>query len=354
MREVAAQIGDWLADGRRVALATVVGVTRSAPRPPGAKLAVSDDGETVGAVSGGCVEGAVIAAARALLEDGTSSRLLRFGIDDEEALGVGLPCGGEIDVLLEPVAGILLNGFLAAAADGESMALVTALGDDARMLVGADGSRRGTLGSAALDAAAVALAGERLAARRPGPATARGRDLFCDVAAPAPRLLIFGAVDYAAALCRLAAESGWRPFVIDPRRAFAMPGHFPAAERVVTAWPREAIVGLGGIDATTAVVVLTHDPKLDDEALAAALESPARYIGAMGSRVSSERRFERLREAGFATDQLARISAPIGLDLGASSPAETALSIFAEIVAVTNGRQGGLLSKADGPIHAVA
>jgi xanthine dehydrogenase accessory factor len=142
--------------------------------------------------------------------------------------------------------------------------------------------------------------------------------------------------------------------VIDPRRAFAMPGHFPAAERVVTAWPREAIVDLGGIDAATAVVVLTHDPKLDDEALAAALESPARYIGAMGSRVSSERRFERLREASFTTEQLARISAPIGLDLGASSPAETALSIFAEIVAVTNGREGGLLSKADGPIHAVA
>jgi xanthine dehydrogenase accessory factor len=222
------------------------------------------------------------------------------------------------------------------------------------VLVGGDGSRRGSLGSPELDAAAIALAADRIAARRAGSATVLGRTLFCDVVAPAPRLLVFGAVDYAAALCRLAAESGWRAFVIDPRRAFADPRRFAGAERLVRAWPREAIEKLGGIDATTAVVVLTHDPKLDDEALAAALESSAPYIGAMGSRVSCERRAERLREAGFSDEQLARVAAPIGLDLGATSPSETALSIFAEIVAVANGRRGGRLTEADGPIHAVA
>jgi xanthine dehydrogenase accessory factor len=351
--EVAAQIHDWLADGRRVALATVVDVIRSAPRPPGAKLAVTDDGETVGAVSGGCVEGAVIAAARALIEDGTSSRLLRFGIDDEEALGVGLPCGGEIDVLLEPVAGVELTAFLRAEAEGGAAALVTVPGGG-RLLVGGDGSRRGTLGSPELDAAAAALAATRIVERRAGLSTVLGRALFCDIAAPAPRLLIFGAVDYASALCRLAAGSGWRPFVIDPRRAFAVADRFAAAERVITAWPREAIAELGGIDAATAVVVLTHDPKLDDEALAAALESPALFIGAMGSRLSCERRTGRLREAGFSEEEVARISAPVGLDLGAGSAAETAISIFAEVVAFANGRRGGRLAEADGPIHAVA
>jgi xanthine dehydrogenase accessory factor len=377
-RGPAAQIREWTAEGRRVALATVVGVTRSAPRPLGAKLAVAESGESVGAVSGGCVEGAVISAARELLDRGGAPRLLRFGIDDEEALGVGLPCGGEIDVLLELAAAHELDGFLAAEADGEPAALITVLdgegrasatrldgdgdaaasatsrGADAKVLVGGDGSRRGTLGAPDLDAAALALAAERIAARRPGSASILGRDLFCDVVVAAPRLLIFGAVDYAAALCRLAAESGWRPFVIDPRRAFADPGRFAAAERVVSAWPRAAIEKLGGIDATTAVVVLTHDAKLDDEALAAALESPARFIGAMGSRLSCERRSERLRQAGFSSEAVARISAPVGLDLGGGSATETALSIFAEIVAVANGRGGGRLAEADGPIHAVA
>jgi xanthine dehydrogenase accessory factor len=354
VREIAAQIRGWTTAGRRVAIATVVEVTRSAPRPPGAKLAVADGGETIGAVSGGCVEGAVVAAARELLERGGDPRLLRFGIDDEEALGVGLPCGGEIDVLLELAGGGELDGFRRAAADGETAALVTVVGAGGRLLIDGDGSRRGTLGSPRLDRAALAQADDRIAVRRPGSTTVLGRTLFCDVASPAPRLFVFGAVDYAAALCRLAAEGGWRAFVIDPRRAFAVADRFDAAERVLTAWPREAIVELGGIDAATAVVVLTHDPKLDDEALAAALESPAAYIGAMGSRVSCERRAERLREAGFSEEQLARVAAPVGLDLGATSPAETALSIFAEIVVVANGRRGGRLAEADGPIHAVA
>jgi xanthine dehydrogenase accessory factor len=354
VRETAAQIRGWRAAGRRVALATVVEVIRSAPRPPGAKLAVAEDGAMAGAVSGGCVEGAVVAMARRLLAEGGPPRLLRFGIDDEEALGVGLPCGGEIDVLLEQVGGAELDEFLDAAATGGAAALASVPGRAAKLLVRGDGSRRGTLGSPELDAAAVVAAAERLASGRAGTASAGGEAIFCDVVVPAPRLLIFGAVDHAAALCRLAAQSGWRPFVIDPRGAFLAAHDFGAAERVLQAWPREAIAELGGIDAASAVVVLTHDPKLDDEALAAALDSPARFIGAMGSRVSCERRAERLRAAGYGEWQLERVAAPVGLDLGARTPAETALSIFAEIVAVANGRAGGRLAAADGPIHAPA
>jgi xanthine dehydrogenase accessory factor len=174
-----------------------------------------------------------------------------------------------------------------------------------------------------------------------------------DVTFPPPRLIVFGAVDFAAALCTLARAAGWRPFVVDPRARFAQPARFPDAEQVVAAWPEEAFAQLGGIDRATAIAVLTHDPKLDDAALVLALRSNAGYIGAMGSRRAQARRRERLLAKGIEEPELERISAPIGLDLGALTAEETALSIIGEIVAMRHGRPGGRLAHASGRIHEV-
>jgi xanthine dehydrogenase accessory factor len=177
--------------------------------------------------------------------------------------------------------------------------------------------------------------------------------LFVDVTGPPPRLVVFGAVDFAAALCRVARAAGWRPFVVDPRSRFATPERFPEAEEVIAAWPAEALARIGGIDRATYLAVLTHDPKLDDAALIAALDSDAPYIGAMGSRRAQAQRRERLLAAGVAEAQLERIAAPIGLDLGGTSAEETAVSIMGEIIAVRNGREGGRLSRSSGRIHEV-
>jgi xanthine dehydrogenase accessory factor len=180
-----------------------------------------------------------------------------------------------------------------------------------------------------------------------------GATLFVDVTAPAPRLVVFGAVDYAAALCRMAQAAGWRPYVVDPRARFATPERFPDAEEVIAAWPDEAFARLGGIDRATFIAVLTHDPKLDDAALEIALRSDAPYVGAMGSRRAQAQRRERLLARGLTDDDLARLAAPIGLDLGALGAEETALSILSEVVAVRNGRDGGRLINAAGRIHDV-
>jgi len=177
--------------------------------------------------------------------------------------------------------------------------------------------------------------------------------LFVDVTAPSPRLVVFGAVDFAAALCRVARATGWRSYVIDPRGRFATPERFPDAEEVIAEWPADALAKLGGIDRATYLAVLTHDPKLDDAALIAAVDSDAPFVGAMGSRRAQAQRRERLLAAGVAEEKLERISAPIGLDLGGLTAEETALSIMAEIVAVRNGREGGRLSGSAGRIHEV-
>jgi xanthine dehydrogenase accessory factor len=224
----------------------------------------------------------------------------------------------------------------------------------AKLLVLADGTRTGTLGAGeALDNAAAAHADELMWNERAERVVEDGTTLFVDVTFPPPRLIVFGAVDFAAALCRLAAAAGWRPFVVDPRTRFAQPARFPHAEEVVAAWPEEAFQRLGGIDRATAIAVLTHDPKLDDPALVLALRSNAGYIGAMGSRRAQERRRERLVAKGIDEADLARIAAPIGLDLGALTAEETALSIMGEIVAMRNGRSGGRLQDAKGRIHEV-
>jgi xanthine dehydrogenase accessory factor len=235
------------------------------------------------------------------------------------------------------------------ARDGGRGALVTNLTDGAKILIAADGARTGSLGDPVLDEEATRLADELMWAER---AERRG-DLFVDVTFPPPRLIVCGAVDFAAALCRMAKAAGWRAFVVDPRARFAQPARFPDAEEVVAAWPEEAFTRLGGIDRATAIAVLTHDPKLDDAALVLALRSDAGYIGAMGSRRAQAKRRERLLAKGIEDADLERISAPIGLDLGALTAEETALSIIGEIVAMRHGRSGGRLAHASGRIHEV-
>ena len=349
MRDVLPQLNEWVARGDRVALATVVDVRRSAPRPPGAKMAVNERGEIAGAVSGGCVEGAVVEIADGVIRGG-APQLTHFGIADAEAWDVGLPCGGEIDVWVQAYEP---GRFGQIASEGGRAAEVTVLEGarpGAKLLVEADGARSGSLGSPEVDDEAASLAVEMMWAER-----AERRDaLFFDVVAPSPRLIIFGAVDIASSLCRLAQAAGWRPYVVDPRARFATPERFPDAVEVIAGWPQEAFARLGRIDRATSIVVLTHDPKLDDAALQSALRSEARFIGAMGSRRAQASRRERLLAAGLSEEQLGRLSAPQGLDLGAVSGEETALSILAEVVAARHGHDGGRLSQASGRIHEVA
>lgn len=237
-----------------------------------------------------------------------------------------------------------------ARADGRASLITATAGPHAgaHLLVRADGELEGTLGDAGVDAQAVAHAQELMWAER---SETRG-DLFVDVTAPAPRVLIFGAVEYASHLAHFARVTGWRPYVIDPRAQFATPARFPDALEVVVAWPESALERLGGIDRATYLAVLTHDPKIDDEVLQLALSAEPAYIGAMGSKRAQAERRERLLAAGVNEVQLARISAPIGLDLGAISSEEVALSIMAELVAVRYGHDGGRLSaRAGGSIH---
>jgi xanthine dehydrogenase accessory factor len=347
----------WAGGGDRVALATVVQTKQSAPQPAGTKMAVNEHGAVLGAVSGGCVEGAVVEVAERVL-GGAEPQLLHYGIDDGEAWDVGLPCGGEISIWVEAYDDDGLGArFTALAREGRRAAVVTALEGvprpGAKLLVAVDGEPQGTLGDAALDARALALAREALWTERSALHAGDAVSLFVDVAAPPSRLIVFGAVDFAAQLTAVAALAEWRSFVIDPRSRFATPERFPAAERVIAAWPAEALAQLEAPDPATAICVLTHDPKLDDASLVVALASEAGYIGAMGSRRAQERRRERLVAAGVPAEQLDRIAAPIGLDLGGLTAAETALSIMSEIVALRHGRSGGRLSDADGRIHEV-
>jgi xanthine dehydrogenase accessory factor len=241
-------------------------------------------------------------------------------------------------------------------ARAERAALVTVVSGGPvglKLLVKADGVTTGSLGDDGLDSAAVGLAEELMWAERSERREVSGVSLFIDIVAPPPRLLMFGAVDFAGALARMARAAGWRPYVIDPRGRFATRERFPEAEEIVVAWPEEAIAKIGGIDRATYLAILTHDPKLDDAALVLAVRSDAAYIGAMGSRRAQEKRRERLVEKGLTDEDLARIAAPIGLDLGGLTAEETALSIMSEVVAVRNGREGGRLSHAKGRIHEV-
>jgi xanthine dehydrogenase accessory factor len=347
VKDVLDDITRWSEQGDRVALATVIGFKRSAPRPPGSKMAINERGEVSGAVSGGCVEGAVVAIADDVLRGG-EPQLLHFGIADDEAWDVGLPCGGEIDVWVQAYQRGRFAEITRAGGRAAEVTLLSGARPGAKLLLEPDGARLGSLGAPELDDEAARVAGELLWAEY----SERRGELFFDVVAPPPRLILFGAVDVAVALSRLARDAGWRAYVVDPRARFATPARFPAAEDVIAAWPEEAFARLGGIDPATSIAVLTHDPKLDDAALEIALRSPARFVGAMGSRRAQEARRERLTALGIADEEIARLSAPLGLDLGAASSEETALSILAEVVAARHGRSGGRLAEAKGSIHA--
>src|SRR5438270_9061255 len=336
MHDVLPEILKWRDQGDRIALATVVGVQRSAPRAPGAKMAVSSSGEIAGGVSGGCVEGAVVEIAEQVMT-GVGPQLVHFGIADSDAWDVGLPCGAEIDVWVQQYeSGGRFEEIARSGGRAAEVTLLEGARPGAKLLIEADGGRQGSLGAPELDDEAARLAGELLwsdASERRGP-------LFVDVVYPAPRLILFGAVDIAAHLCTLARDCGWRPFVVDPRARFATQERFPDAVEVIAGWPDDAFARLGGIDPATSIVVLTHDPKLDDAALTIALRSPARFVGAMGSRRAQAARRERLLAAGLADDELERLSAPVGLDLGAIAREETALSSLSEVVASRDGREG--------------
>jgi xanthine dehydrogenase accessory factor len=299
-------------------------------------------------VSGGCVEGAVVEIAEQVMA-GAGPQLVHFGIPDSDAWDVGLPCGAEIDVWVERYEPRRFEEIAVSGGRAAEVTLLEGPSPGAKLLVEADGARSGSLGAPELDDEATRAAGELLwsdVSERRGP-------FFVDVVGPAPRVVLFGAVDIAAPLCTIARAAGWRPYVVDPRGRFATAERFPDAVEVVAAWPDEAFAKIGGIDPATSIVVLTHDPKLDDAALAIALRSPAGFVGAMGSRRAQAARRERLLALGFGDEELERLSAPVGLDLGAVAREETALSMFAEVVAARHGREGGRLASGGGRIHRV-
>ncbi|MFE9456719.1 XdhC family protein [Streptomyces californicus] len=368
MLDIAEELHRWVSQGREFAVATVVAVGGSAPRQPGAALAVDRDGTAVGSVSGGCVEGAVYELCRQALEDGRSVRE-RFGYSDEDAFAVGLTCGGVIDILVTPVraddpARPVFAAALAAAAEGTAAALARVTdGPDELLglplLVRPDGGYEGGLGGhPVLDRTAAAEARALLDAGRTGPLAigaegsrcGRPIELLVESSVPPPRMIVFGAIDFASALVRAGKFLGYRVTVCDARPVFATAARFPEADEIVVDWPHRYLAGTG-TDARTVLCVLTHDAKFDIPLLEAALRLPVAYVGAMGSRRTHLDREDRLREAGLTDRELARLHSPIGLDLGARTPEETALSIAAEIVAVRRGGSGVPLTGAHTPIH---
>ncbi len=327
-------------------------------------MAVSAAGEVLGSVSGGCVEGAVLLEAQQVLA-GAQPGLLHYGISDDQALGVGLTCGGEIDVALtriEPERDGWFEAAIDALASGSPVALAVRIegGAIGRLRVITPEDAAGSLGSEGIDHAVTAdarglLEQGRSTQRRYGPAGERRRDevaVFVASYAPPPRMLVFGAIDYAAAMVRVGALLGYHVTVCDARAAFATPQRFPDADEVVVEWPHRYLARTP-VDARTVICVLTHDPKFDVPLLEVALRTDAAYVGAMGSRRTHEDRLARLREAGVEEAALERLASPIGLDIGARTPEETAISIAAEIIQQRWGGSGRPLSETAGDIHAL-
>ncbi len=374
MREVLADLRGWWEAGEDVAMATVVGTWRSAPRQPGASMLVGPGGAAVGSVSGGCVEGAVYELGQEVLASGRPV-LQRYGVSDDDAFAVGLTCGGILDVFVEKVSRATYPELGQVAADldaGVPVAVATVVehpdparvgrrmvlrpGAGARERIGSLGSER--VDSAVADDVAGLLASGHSASLGYGPDGERrgeGMRVFAAVFAPRPRMIVFGAIDFAAACARMGRFLGYRVTVCDARAVFATNSRFPDADEVVVQWPHKYLAAeqeAGRIDERTALCVLTHDPKFDVPLLEVALTLPrVGYIGAMGSRRTHADRMERLAEAGLDESQLGRLSSPIGLDLGARTPEETAVSIAAEIVALRWGGGGDRLTATAGPIH---
>ncbi len=352
MRDVLPDIERWQGEGRQVAIATVVETWGSAPRPAGGKMALTEDGRIAGSVSGGCVENAVVEAGKKTLASGTP-QLLHYGISDDTAWSVGLACGGSLDVFVDRLDPALFPAVDAALRAEKPLAIATVIrGTEEelgrKLVLFEDGSVRG-----ASDEALLAEARAGLASGQSRRISAGEREIFVDVLRPAPRLVIVGGVHIAIALVSLAKTLGFRTILVDPRESFGNARRFPHADEIVNDWPDAALARIAP-DSSTAVAILTHDPKLDDPALLAALPGRSFYVGALGSKRTQEKRRARMVEAGLASDVLARLHGPIGLPLGGRSPEEIAVAILAEIVATRNGapgiaaRNGVAASKASG------
>ena len=371
MRDVLTELLEWWRAGETVGVGTVVATFQSAPRPPGASMLVGPDGTAVGSVSGGCVEGAVYDLAESVVASGVPV-LQRYGVSDDDAFAVGLTCGGILDVWVEKVSRETFPELEEIAADidaGRPVALATVIEhpDPAwlgrRSVVRPDHPVAASLGSARADDAVHddalgLLAAGHNATLTYGPDGERrgeGMRVFVWAFAPKPRMLVFGAIDFAAAVARVGSFLGYHVTVCDARPVFATRSRFPEADEVVVDWPHRylaAEVEAGRVDGRTVVTVLTHDPKFDVPLLEVALRlSEVAYVGAMGSRRTHDDRLARLREAGVGEDEIARLSSPIGLDLGARTPEETAISIAAEIIAGRWGGTGEPLAATQGRIH---
>ncbi|MEV7327170.1 XdhC family protein [Micromonospora sp. NPDC093244] len=364
--------------GEPVALATVVATWRSAPQPPGAAMLVAADGTVTGSVSGGCVEADLYERARRVLDTG-APELTRYGVSDDDAYAVGLTCGGVLDVFVErigPGRRTELEAVAAARRAGQPAAVITCVAADAgegaapadpagrlgrRLVLTAD-EVTGSLGDDRLDDAATTDARGLLAAGHSGllrygyhgQRLGLGLSLFVTAYATPPRMIVFGAIDFAAAVVRIGAFLGYRVTVCDARPVFATARRFPEAHEVVAQWPHRYLrteLDAGRVNGRTVVCVLTHDPRFDVPLLELALRHRLAYVGAMGSRRTHDERHKLLREAGLSTAQLARLASPIGLDLGGRTPEETAVSVAAQIVAARWGGSGRPLAALAGPIH---
>ncbi len=382
MREVLPELMRWWRAGETIGVGTVVATFRSAPRPPGASMLVGPAGEAVGSVSGGCVEGAVYELGQAVVSSGVPE-LHRYGVSDDDAFAVGLTCGGILDVYVEKVSADTfpeLGGIADDIEAGRPVAVATVVDhpDPSRIggrvvvrpIPGPDATDEeraqaveGTLGSERADAAVVDDVRGLLAAGHhqtltygpDGERRGEGMRVFVWAFAPPPRMLVFGAIDFAAAVARIGNFLGYHVTVCDARPVFATNSRFPAADEVVVQWPHKflkAEAEAGRIDRRSVLCVLTHDPKFDVPLLEVALRLPeVGYVGAMGSRRTHDDRLKRLQEAGLTEEELGRLSSPIGLDLGARTPEETAVSIAAEIIALQWGGRGERLSELDDRIH---
>jgi xanthine dehydrogenase accessory factor len=372
VRDILNTITKWWAEDETFGLATVVDTFQSAPRDPGAALAVESGGEVIGSVSGGCVEGAVYELSSEVAESGAPV-LQRYGVSDDNAFSVGLTCGGTLDIFVEPVSRATFPelGEIAAAVErGEPVAVATIISGPGLGGAPKVGARRVIWGDVAKPSTGSLGGGERLDAaadddvrgmlsqgltgiQRYGAHGERLGDeltVFVNSFAPPPRLIVFGAVNFTAAVARVGKFLGFHVTVCDARPVFATTSRFPDADEVVVDWPHRFLAA-ADVDERTAICVLTHDPKFDVPVLEVALRTPAGYIGAMGSRRTHEDRLERLRAVGLTEPELARLRSPIGLDLGARTPEETAVSIAAELIQLRWGGTGRALSSTNGRIH---
>ena len=365
MKEIVNEVQQWFARSHKVAMATVVATEGSAPRKPGAVMAVNDAGEVAGCVSGGCVESAVVDEAIAVISEGTPRRL-SYGVADDLGLSVGLTCGGTIDIFVDRLQpGLIFDSLVTAinqqrpiaictVVSGQNVGAKMAIEDNSNGAIDLTGDR--VLDRLVSEDATALLAkgltklcyyhhqGENYQENIPS------TEVFIHSFPPPPRMIIIGAIDFSQALCQAGKLLGYHVTICDARSRFATIARFPDADEIEIEWPHHYIRSTA-IDPRTAIVVLTHDPKFDIPALREAVRTPAGYIGAMGSRRTHSDRIRRLTEIGMNQADIARISSPIGLDIGANTPEATAISIVAEIIALASGRPGGRLTDGDRSIH---